>query len=517
MEVRHTEQFLNDLTKFNSALQQKCWSMLSTVRKGNAETMFTPGWRLHQLKSSPFLSLPVNKNYRMLCKHEGQALYVFRVVRHDLADSPHVNRNDAISTPYVLDDMKIEASEVFDALVSMGLPEQSVKPLKGVMDEDDFIDALGQLSPDLQTYALALYEITGLIVPRSKYTIFDTDEAFETTLHAGMEEWQIYLHPSQRYIVELPATHRVSVGGPAGTGKTVCAWYRAQYLAQQGYSVGFVCPNRRILEVSRQRLEILLSSTAIESSYYLVPNSSDDIVQLATAVDHLVVDEGQELATKWFPDLGASLSNSETGLTLFYDLNQLGGNIPRGDTKHIRHRFDTWHTRLASIPRLFNIPLHINYRNSREIVEYYRETLAPALPVALPSSDSLALFEAGEVSVSTIQDRHELGFHVARAIQALQRDYSDSEIGLIFNGSTRNRMGAVLTDLQNFSIRTTPDIRNTKMILCVSPREVKGHERKAIVFCTPPIQQSIRKWGHTIDVYVALTRARDRLVVLQSL
>ena len=516
MEVRLSEEFVSDLLGLRSNLQQKCRNILTTIRRGDAKSIRSgsaAGWRLHQLKSSPFISISVDMNYRILCKLEGQDFRACRVVKHDLADATRINRNDSVDTPYVLDDTKIEAKDVYDSLVSMGLPEEYAKPFMGVTNEKEFEDVLGQVDQHLQTYALGLYETSGIIVPRSKYTLFDTNKDFEDVLKGSMEQWEFYLHPSQQYIVELPVNRRLSVGGSAGTGKTVCAWYRTQNLAQQGYSIGFVCPNRNVLEVSKRMLASLLQSVD-KDCYFLVPNSSDDIVQLVEAVDHVVVDEGQEFATNWFSVLGQTLTNSSTGLTLFYDLNQLGGNIRAGDTKHIKHRLDTWYSRLSSIPGLGDIKLYINYRNSREIAEYYQEALAGFLPVSIQAG--IPSFGAGEVVIEPVNDRLELGLRIARVVQALRKDYHDGEIGLIFNSHVREEIPRLLRELRTFGIKVTDDIQNKEMILSTSPRNIKGHERKAIVFCTQHIEQSARKWGQAINVYVALTRARDQLVVLQS-
>ena len=408
MEVRLSEELISDLSRLSSSLRQRCWNILIDIERGDAKSIRSersPGWRLHKLESSPFTSISVDMNYRMLCKLEGQNFRAFRVVKHDLADEEHINRNDGIDTPYVLDHTRIEAKDVYDSLVSMGLSEEYVRPFRGITDEEEFEDALGQVDQYLQTYALGLYETTGLVIPRSRHTLFDTSNGFEAALQGSVELWELYLHPSQQYIVELPVNYRLSVGGPAGTGKTVCAWYRTQHLARQGYSIGFVCPNKSVLEVSRHMLESLLQSVD-KDCYFLVPNSSDDIVQLAETVDHVVVDEGQEFATNWFSVLGQTLTNSSTGLTLFYDLNQLGGNIPAGDTRHIKHRLDTWYSRLNSIPGLGNIKLYINYRNSREIAEYYQEALVQFLPDNTRAS--VPLFGAGEVVVETVNDRREL-------------------------------------------------------------------------------------------------------------
>lgn len=516
MEVKLSEQFLSDVLGLRSSLQQKCWDMLAVIQRGDGKTIrqqSTPGWRLHQLETSPFTSISVDMNYRMLCKLEGQIFRACRVVKHDLADAARVNRNDAFDTPYAIDNNKIEPRDVFASLTSMGLSEEHVRPFKGVTTEEEFIESLAQVDNDLQTYALALYETAGDVIPRSKYTVFDMGNTFELALQASMEQWELYLHPSQQYLVELPVHDRVSVGGSAGTGKTVCAWYRAQHLAQQGYKIGFICPNKSIFEVSQQMLASLLQS-ADSSSYFLIPNSADDIIQLANEVDHIIVDEAQELPPTWLLDIGRSLSTDSTGMTLFYDLNQLSGNVAPGDTRRINHKLDAWHSTLLAITRLTNMGLHINYRNSREIAEYYQETLAPFLPDKLQAS--VPLFGAGEVVVEAINDRRELGVRIARVVRALQDDYADNEIGLIFNSYLKEDMHRLLDEIRTFGIETTKDVRNKTMILAVAPRAAKGHERKAIVFCTPPMGRSTRKWGQAINVYIALTRARDRLVVLQS-
>ncbi len=505
-----SEQFLTDLSGLKPSLNRKCRNQLSEIDKMNAKalrTQATSGWRLHKLKSSPFVSLSVDMNFRMLCTIEGEKLRVSRVVKHDLADSTHINRNDDIDTPYVLDDIQIQPRDVFNSLIALGLPKDYVQPFEGVTNEDDLMDTLYQVDPHLQTCALSIYEIEGTVIPRSKYTVFDTNKDFEEALQMSMDEWELYLHPSQQYIVELPVNHRIAVNGAAGTGKTVCAWHRMQRLAQQGYSVGLVCSNKKILEVSKQILNRWLQSVPTDC-YFLVPNSLDYITQLANEVDHIVVDEGQELAADWLPSLGS------TGFTLFYDPNQLGGNIQAGDTKRFNHRLNTWHSRLNSIPQLSNYVFYINYRNSREIAEYCHDMLAQLLPNNLQSY--VPLFEAGEVVVETINDGKELGVRVARVVQALRKDYKDNEIGLVFNSYHPADRRSLLTELRKFNIKTTSDIQNTRMILSVSPRDIKGHERKAIILCTPPMDHATRKLGKAINVYVAITRARDRLIVLQT-
>jgi len=62
-------------------------------------------------------------------------------------------------------------------------------------------------------------------------------------LNAPLEQWRVFLHPSQRKTVEMKANGPVRILGGAGTGKTVCAIHRAKYLAQNI----FKAENDRIL------------------------------------------------------------------------------------------------------------------------------------------------------------------------------------------------------------------------------------------------------------------------------
>ncbi len=54
----------------------------------------------------------------------------------------------------------------------------------------------------------------------------------EAMLEAPLEQWRIFLHPSQRKLVRMNANGPVRVLGGAGTGKTVVAMHRAKWLAE---------------------------------------------------------------------------------------------------------------------------------------------------------------------------------------------------------------------------------------------------------------------------------------------
>ena len=115
------------------------------------------------------------------------------------------------------------------------------------------------------------------------------------------QDGELYLHPSQEFVVELPTSSRAAVVGSAGTGKTICAVRRTAHLAFAGVTVGYVCPNDSALEISKNHL----SSINCDESYYLVAKKPDELLQLVETVDHMIIDEAQEIPSTWLAGVGA--------------------------------------------------------------------------------------------------------------------------------------------------------------------------------------------------------------------
>ena len=67
---------------------------------------------------------------------------------------------------------------------------------------------------------------------RSRFVAIDDDRELEEMFSAPLERWRVFLHPSQRRLVERDWNGPVRVIGGAGTGKTVVAMHRARWLAR---------------------------------------------------------------------------------------------------------------------------------------------------------------------------------------------------------------------------------------------------------------------------------------------
>ena len=68
---------------------------------------------------------------------------------------------------------------------------------------------------------------------RRRFWVVDDDGTLEAMLEAPLEKWRVFLHPSQRRLVERHWNGPVRVLGGAGTGKTVVAMHRAKWLAER--------------------------------------------------------------------------------------------------------------------------------------------------------------------------------------------------------------------------------------------------------------------------------------------
>ena len=84
---------------------------------------------------------------------------------------------------------------------------------------------------------------------RGRFVVVDNEMELEEVLSAPLEKWRVFLHPSQRRLVEREWNGPVRVLGGAGTGKTVVAMHRARWLARnlpEGERILFVTFTRNL-------------------------------------------------------------------------------------------------------------------------------------------------------------------------------------------------------------------------------------------------------------------------------
>lgn len=72
-----------------------------------------------------------------------------------------------------------------------------------------------------------------LDVNKQGFAVITDDSELERILNEPLAHWRVFLHPSQRKLVDASFNGPARVLGGAGTGKTVVAMHRAKYLASQ--------------------------------------------------------------------------------------------------------------------------------------------------------------------------------------------------------------------------------------------------------------------------------------------
>jgi hypothetical protein len=149
-------------------------------------------------------------------------------------------------------------------LMKLGVPEELIPLVRKIFTEDQLDKAADQIPAEAHEALIALaagftldevfaefakspdkeekidtddYE-TALDNPDTKRRFFvvEDDLILQEILEAPLEKWRVFLHPSQRSLVERDWNGPVRVLGGAGTGKTVVAIHRAKWLAENAFT-----------------------------------------------------------------------------------------------------------------------------------------------------------------------------------------------------------------------------------------------------------------------------------------
>jgi len=103
-----------------------------------------------------------------------------------------------------------------------------------------FFDALEEASrPKEKVASVDTQDFkAALELPESQrlFHLVEGEEELERILDAPLAQWRVFLHPSQRRLVEREVNGPVRVLGGAGTGKTVVLMHRAKHLAEKVFT-----------------------------------------------------------------------------------------------------------------------------------------------------------------------------------------------------------------------------------------------------------------------------------------
>ena len=140
-----------------------------------------------------------------------------------------------------------------EQLLRIGVPEHQLPLVRSIKDMDDLEKVESSLSGDVFEYLFYLMDdgtdINNIITEveagkeqdgdstinnKRNFIEITDDEELERVIAEGTEKWQIFLHPSQRLLVEKSYSGSLKVTGGGGTGKTVAAIHRLKKLTEKG-------------------------------------------------------------------------------------------------------------------------------------------------------------------------------------------------------------------------------------------------------------------------------------------
>ena len=124
----------------------------------------------------------------------------------------------------VVTQLPTEANEALTALAAGYTLDEVFREFDKSADEKEKIDA--------ENYEAALENPD----TKRRFFVVEDDLILQEILDAPLEKWRVFLHPSQRSLVERDWNGPVRVLGGAGTGKTVVAIHRAKWLAENAFT-----------------------------------------------------------------------------------------------------------------------------------------------------------------------------------------------------------------------------------------------------------------------------------------
>jgi len=164
-----------------------------------------------------------------------------------------------------------------DELLNFGVPEDWIPDLL-VANEDQILEIVDHLPAEAAEAVIELAAGGSPAIPDKpkpdedpfdhpdtfrRFRVVEDAEMLAIALDYPWEKWTVFLHPSQKAIVEKKFNGPARVSGSAGTGKTIVALHRAVFLARQDHDARillttFSDPLARNLE---EKLRILCGSS----------------------------------------------------------------------------------------------------------------------------------------------------------------------------------------------------------------------------------------------------------------
>lgn len=276
MQFRIADTFTDSLRKLNGDEQK-------TVKNTAFELQLelgNPGMQMHRIdksKDANFWSVRASRDLRLIVHRTNTGILLCYVDHHDKAYAWAERRRitthpktgaaqivelretiEQITIPrYVQPEEQLVASPpIFsavadDSLLNYGIPPDWLADVREVRDEDGLFALTDHLPAEASEALIELATGGTPLSPaadagasiaedpfehpdaRRRFRTIEDREELAAALDYPWDKWTIFLHPSQRSVVERDFNGPARVSGSAGTGKTIVALHRAVFLARK--------------------------------------------------------------------------------------------------------------------------------------------------------------------------------------------------------------------------------------------------------------------------------------------
>lgn len=305
-KIALSNEFLSHLAKFSSKEQSQLlrWALKFQSNPTGTGMNYE---KLPMCKDARLRSVRINQDWRGIVFQPptGNLFVLLHADHHDSAYLWAKNRKMTINPEtgamqLVLIEEVVETEvssspafrgafdELQDAeLIKLGVPPDLLARVRAVRDEKE-LDRIRELLP-VEAYeglflVMAGYGVGQILKERevfmppavdvedyekalrtpesqSRFLLIEDDTALEKAIHSPLEQWRIFLHPSQKRLAQGDRNGSMRVLGGAGTGKTVVAMHRANWLAEnrteEGQKVLFTTFTRNLAQDIQDNLEKL--------------------------------------------------------------------------------------------------------------------------------------------------------------------------------------------------------------------------------------------------------------------
>ena len=488
------------------------------------------GLRRH--KVGDFISLSASMDLRILAWLKGSDLTLIHVDHHDAAYA-WGKRHSAILNDNAELIALIHTSQPKDVAVGSSasekrptdsrffmLPPRLAEWLSSFTTEDEVLDAIATLAPELQEVALnGMVETNEGRMP-SDIVVLDTDETLRHALQFPARRWQTFLHPRQRFLVFENFERHVLLRGGPGTGKTITLVHRFAQLLRKSREEGclppgFIAHN----DVTRLVVKNLLESLELKNFDGLILSAGDlgrnetGLINAISKFSTVLVDEGQDLPRAY---LALLLSVLENGVDvpphmIAVDANQ-ALTSPTGEA----------FVRISKLADSFT--LTYCYRSTREIVtsaltflgelrtSYSGRDFKVCHEISasrdLVSSKLTAAISGPQVRYQ-IESEANLPRAVSEILAQLRKKYKADELAVIVVTQTQEGLlqDRLLLDRGVCSVLTPSEAKGREFFAGVVVDGIRHNE-------IDPAMVSLATYRSLSGLYVALTRFRDSVGVI---